>query len=89
MTQILARSVLALFATSSLAMGALVAGAPSATAAPSLRATPAVLRGDTEAPQLILAAHSKHHAVKAAVHRKGHHHAAAQPAADETAIWSR
>ena len=80
MTQILARSVLALFATS-----ALVAGSASATAAPSLHTTSAVVRGDVEAPQLILAAthHRKHHAVTAAVHRKGHHHAAAQPAADE------
>ncbi|MDB5417355.1 MAG: peptidase [Phenylobacterium sp.] len=87
MTQILARSVLALFATSSLAMGALVAGSASAVAVPSLHATPAVVRGDAEAPQLILAAthHRRHHAATAAVHRKGHHHAAAQAPADEPA----
>lgn len=84
MTQILARSVLALFATSSLAVGALVVGAASATAAPSLHATPAVVRGDAETPKLILAAHRKHHATKATVHHR-RHHAAAQTPADEAA----
>ncbi|MDB5476072.1 MAG: peptidase [Phenylobacterium sp.] len=89
MTQILARSVLALFATS-----ALVAGASAATASPAVRATPAVMRGGPDQPQLILAAthKKKHHPAakasahkgaghKATAHRKGHH--AAQPAADE------
>jgi murein DD-endopeptidase MepM/ murein hydrolase activator NlpD len=88
MTQILARSVLALLASS-----ALVA---SAAASPVVRATPAVMRDGVDAPALILAAtHRKHHTAtrasahrashKATSHRKGHgkgHHAAA-PAADE------
>jgi murein DD-endopeptidase MepM/ murein hydrolase activator NlpD len=87
MTQILARSVLALLATSSLTMGALVA-----SAAASPRATPAVMRDGADAPRLILAAtHKKHHAAtkatahRATSHRKGHGKGrrAAAPAADE------
>jgi len=89
MTQILARSVLALFATSSLALGA-----STASASPAVRATPAVMRDGADTPQLILAAthHRKHHASakgaahKKTAHRKGHgkgrHHAA--EAADES-----
>ncbi|HEV2531254.1 LysM peptidoglycan-binding domain-containing protein [Phenylobacterium sp.] len=88
MTQILARSVLALFASS-----ALVAGAGAAGASPSAHATPAVMRDGADAPQLILAAthHRKHHAAakgsahKATSHHRGHRkgHHAAQAAADE------
>jgi murein DD-endopeptidase MepM/ murein hydrolase activator NlpD len=87
MTQILARSVLALLATS-----ALVAG--PALASPVARLTPAVMQGGAGQPQLILAAthKKKHHAAakasahKAPAHKKGHgkgRHAAAAPAADE------
>ena len=88
MTQFLTRSVLALFATSAMALAAV-----PAAAGPALRVTPAVTRDGAE-PQLILAAthHKKRHvatkasAHRATSHRKGRHkghHAAAQPAADE------
>lgn len=97
MTQILARSVLALFATT-----ALVAGPVGAQAA--VRLTPAVATSADAPPQLILAAtHKKTHtaakstahkatAHKGAAHKKGAaashrkgHHAAAPAAADEDA----
>jgi murein DD-endopeptidase MepM/ murein hydrolase activator NlpD len=92
MTQTLTRSVLALFATSALALSANAAAASS-----SMRAAPAVLRDGADAPQLILAAthHRKHHAAtkasthKASSHRRGHgrgRHAVVQPIADEESV---